>query len=88
MVRSVTCCLVVNELLEGEEKTERKRSQACSLENPNNYSNNEDVVGDDFKEEGAALAMVGASTSGFSQSSLDHTEYGFDLPSLAVTRRP
>ena len=56
----------------------------CSVENPNNYSNNEDVVGDNFEKEGAALAVVGASTSGFSQSSLDHTEYGFDLPSLAV----
>jgi hypothetical protein len=41
-------------------------------------------VGDDLEKEGAALAVVGAGTGGFAQSSLDHTEYGFDLPALAV----
>ena len=41
-------------------------------------------MGDNFEEEGAALAVVGASAGGFSQSPLDHTEHSFDLPPLAV----
>ena len=41
-------------------------------------------MGDDFQEEGAALAVISASAGGFSEASLDHTEHGFDLPPLAV----
>jgi len=41
-------------------------------------------VGDNLQQEGSALAVIRAGAGGFPQSPLDHTEHGFDLPSLAV----
>lgn len=47
---------------------------------------NEDVVGQNFQQHGAALTPECVGVKRVAESTLDHTEYCFNLPSLSVSR--